>query len=147
MFGYGQYDLRKVAGKVQRRSMSAKWEWYTWHDKRFAIDDYVISMSSSSPVARSAQEAATHSMLLVAQSYVLEWATVRHLMTTIDSGRNGSLIVNTLAYVKKFAILCRQLLHVQCYSWHASATQQTHVAREFSWTKTLALSKKRTTWT
>ena len=87
-------------------------------------------MSSSSSVARSEQEAATHSMLLTAQSSFLQWATVRALWYN-RFARNGSLMDNTLTYVKTFAILHRQLLHVQCYSWHASATQQTHVARGY----------------
>ena len=64
-----------------RRYMSAKWEWGTWHDKRFETDERVISMSSLLSIARSAQEAATHSMLLTAQFCVLEWATVRYFMT------------------------------------------------------------------
>ena len=125
-----------------RRHMNAKWKWDTWHDKRFATDDCVISMSPSPCVARSVQEAATHSMLLTAQSCFLEWATVRRLRHN-RFARNGSLLDNTLACVKTFAILHRQLLHVQCYSWYASATQQTHVAREFSWTRS-SLSPRNT---
>ena len=123
--------------------MNAKWEWDTWHDERFAIDDCIISMSPSPPVARSAQEAATHSMLLTAQSScVLEWATVGRLWHN-RFARNGSLTDNILAYVKTFAILHIQLLHVQCHSWYASATQQTHFAREFSWTRS-SLSPRNT---